>query len=578
MTGHGGTESRRNQIKKPPCLRASVAFVIAVGALAAPAAAQVRAGTCPEMVLHNGTIATMDARNTMARSVTIRGNRIAAVSTGSGIPKHERCATLINLRGRTVIPGLIDSHNHIVQLSLRPGHDMREIESAFSIADLQQVTRAMAGTLPAGDWMTAVGGWAPHQFAERRMPTQDELDAAAPDHPVYLQTGFAGPAVTNTRGRAFLARHGVTIGADGSIGANAPTIAAWKALKSLQSDADRRRGALDAMTYAARVGLTTSADKGGAWPGDTPGAQGVAQLGAGAANEVPPFTAYDQFIALDRERRMPVRVRIFFYMQDLTPQLPFLTARLENQFPDFGSGSLRVSGLGERIHGADAAPPVYEAAVRLVAQKRWAYDQHANGLADQKAIVAVWEKVNAAFPLGDLRWCLAHVPGIDLDTLNRVKALGAGVNITGGRYLSGTAAQEGSPFRRMLESGIRVGYGGDGGSVAPLNPWPHVYYMVTGRNSAGEVIEPPGQLLTRTEALRMYTSSQAWFTKDESDLGSIEPGRLADLVVLSDDFFDARKVPDAAIKRLRSVLTIVDGRIVHNALTPAGAGPIVPVH
>ena len=529
-------------------------------------------------MLHNGTIATMDSRNTMARSVTIRGERIAAVASTRGIPTHDACATLIDLRGRTVVPGLIDSHNHIVQLALRPGHDMREIESAFSISELQQVARARAGTVPIGEWMTAVGGWAPNQFVERRLPTKAELDAAAPNHPIYLQLGFTGPAVTNSQGKTFFDQHGVSVASDGSIGANAPTVAAWNALKSLQTDADRRRGALDAMMYAARVGLTTSADKGGAWPADTSGAEGLAQLGAGAANEVPPFTAYDEFVALDREGRMPVRVRIFFYMQDLTPQLPFLTARLNNQLANFGSTRLRVSGLGERIHGANAPPPVYEAAVRLTAQRRWAYDQHANGLADQKAIVSTWEKVNAAFPLNDLRWSLAHVPGIDIDTLNRLKAMGVGVSITGGPYLTGTGAQEGSPFRRMLESGIHVGYGGDGGTVAPLNPWPHLYYMVTGKNSSGEVIAPADQLLTRTEALRMYTANQGWFTKEEHDIGSIEVGKLADLVVLSDSFFDVQKVPDSAIKHLHSVLTIVGGNVVYTALTPTGSGPIVAVH
>lgn len=545
---------------------ASFGALVAAGVLAAaPALTQERGSACREIVLHNGRIATMDARNTTARAVTIRGDRIAAVSAAAEIPAHDACATLIDLRGRTVVPGLIDSHNHIVQLSLRPGHDMREIESAFSIAELQQVARTKAAVVPPGEWVTAVGGWAPNQFAERRMPTMAELDAAVRDHPMYLQTGFTGPAVTNSHGKGLLEQHGIAVDADGRIAPNAPTAEAWSTLKSLQTDADRRRGALDALTYAARVGLTTSADKGGAWPGDTPGAQGLAQLGTGAANEVPPFTAYDQLIALEREGRMPVRVRVFFYMQDVTPQLPFLTARLNNQFADFGSRWLRVSGVGERIHGATAPPAVYEAAVRLTAQKRWAYDQHANDLSDQQAIVSVWEKVHATFPLTGLRWSLAHVPGIDAGTLSRLKALDAGVSITGGRYLSGTAAQAGSPFRRMLESGIHVGYGGDGGSVAPLNPWPHLSYMVTGRNSAGDVIEPADQLLIRADAIRMYTANQGWFTKEEQRLGSIEAGKLADLVVLSDDFFDAQKVPDAAIRRIRSVLTIVGGRIVYDA-------------
>jgi predicted amidohydrolase YtcJ len=547
-------------------ITASFGALALAGALAAlPASTQERADVCAELVLHNGRIVTMDERGTIARAVTLRGDRIAAVATGAGIPRHDPCARLVDLRGRTVGPGLIDSHDHIVQLSLRPGHDVRDIEGAFSIAELQQALRARARTVPQGAWLTAVGGWSPLQFAEARLPTMAELDAAAPDHAVYLQSGFTGPAATNRRGRDVLTAQGVTVSPEGRIEANAPTVAAWRALKALQTDADRRRAAVDALAYAARVGLTTSVDKGGAWPADTPGAKGVAQVSPGGANEVPPFGGYEPLIALEREGRMPVRVRLFFYMQDLTPQLPFLTARLDNQFPDFGSSALRVSGIGERAHGAAAPPAVYEAAARLIARRGWAHDQHANDLADQKQIVGVWERVHASTPLTGLRWSLAHVPGIDLETLNRLKALDAGVSITGGRYLAGSAAQPGSPFRRMLQSGIRVGYGGDGGTVAPLSPWPHLYYLVTGRNSAGAAIEPADQLLTRVEALRVYTANQGWFTRDERLLGSIEAGKLADLVVLSADFLDPRAVPDAAIRRLTSVLTVVGGRIVYDA-------------
>jgi hypothetical protein len=549
---------------RPRSAPALSAAVVVATLIALPVYAQDR-DSCPELVLYNGKIATMDGRNTVATSVIIRDDRIAAVGASRGIPKHVACARLIDLRGRTVLPGLIDSHNHIVQVALRPGRDMREIENAFSIPELQQAIRAKSSGLPAADWITAVGGWAPNQFVERRMPALAELDASAPNHAVYLQSGFTGPAATNSKGKAFFEQKGIAVGADGAIAANAPTSAAWNALKSLQTDADRLRGAMDAMAYAARVGLTTSVDKGGSWPADTAGAKGLAQLGAGASNEINPFTAYDPLIALAREDRMSVRVRLFFYMQDLTPQVPFLAARLNNQFQDFGNARLRVSGVGERIHAQTAPPEVYEAAVRLTAQKRWTYDQHANGLPDQKDIVSVWEKINAIFPLAGLRWCLAHVPGIDVETLNRLKAMDAGVSITGGRYLSGTAAQEGSPFRRMLESGIHVGYGGDGGSVAPISPWPHLYYLVTGRNSAGDAIEPADQRLSRMDAVRVYTANQGWFTKDEQRLGSIEAGKLADLVVLSDDFLDPQKVPDANIRRIRSMLTIVGGRIVYDA-------------
>jgi predicted amidohydrolase YtcJ len=532
--------------------------------MAVLAAAPARAQDC-EIVLHGGKVATMDERGTMATSVTIKGDRITAVGTAPGVPPHDACAALIDLGGRTVLPGLIDSHNHIVQLSLRPGHE-RRIEIAATIADAQATIRAGATSVPAGGWITSIGGWSPNQLAEKRMPTLAELDAAAPRHPVYLQTGFNGPAATNSQGRAFLTTRGVAVGADGSIASGAATLAALGALRSLQTFEDRKRGALDAMKYAASLGLTMSVDKGGSWPATVPGAQGLAQLGNGAANEIDPFTGYDHFVALNNEGSMPVRLRIFYYMQDLKPELPFLTARFNNQYPGFGNDYLRISGVGERIHAQTAPPEVFEAAVRLTAERGWAYDQHTQGPEDQAAITAMWEKLNATIPLAPLRWCLAHMPGATTETLMRLKALGVGVSAAGGRYLAGpvprTSPDEVPPFRRLVDSGIRVGYGSDGGTVAPLNPWAHIYYMVTGKNNAGELVAA-GQTLTRVQALRMYTSSQPWFTRDEQKVGSIEPGKLADVVVLSADVLDAARVPDEAIRKITSALTIVGGKVVH---------------
>jgi predicted amidohydrolase YtcJ len=544
------------------CTRITLLFVAALS-IALPVLAQSR-DDCREMVLHNGKIATMDARGTTATSVTIRDDRIVAVGTGRGIPPHSSCATVIDLRGRAVLPGLIDSHDHIVQLTLRPGHDMRTIETTASIANVQQAIRAKAATVPAGQWITAIGGWSQNQLAEKRLPTLAELDQVAPKHPVYLHVGFAGPAATNSAGKAFFESKSVAVGPDGSIGANAPATAALVALRSLQTFEDKKRGARDAMAYVAGLGLTTHMDKGGGWPPDTEGAKGLAQLGNGGAGEVNPFTGFDQLFALHREGPLPVRVRIFFYMQDITPAVPFVRQRVNNAFFDFGSDYLKVSGFGERIHGPSAPPGVYEAAIRVAAEHGWAHDQHTGNLEEEKAFVDIWERVNATTPLASLRWCLAHVPGIDVPTLNRLKALGVGISSTGGRYLNGTAAQPGAQFRLLMDSGLPLGHGSDGGSVAPINPWPHIYFMVTGKNSAGELIEP-GQTLTRMEALRMYTTGNAWFSREEQTLGSIEPGKLADLFALSEDFLDPARVPDEAIKRITSVLTVVGGRIVHDA-------------
>jgi len=526
---------------------------------------------CYKTILYNGKIATMDQHNTMATSITIDGDRITAVGVAPGIPKHTGCARLIDLKGRTTIPGLIDGHNHIVVASLRPGHDAR-IEVAASIVEVQQLIRNKAAALTPDDWITAIGGWSPEQFAEKRMPTQADLDTAAPNSPVYLQIGFDGPAVTNSKGKAFFEKNGVNVGPKGDIEPNAPTVAAFKALESTRTFADEKRGALDVMAYAASVGLTMSDDKGAPWPVDTPGAQGVAEIG-NRTNTINPFTGYDHFLALDREGKMLMRLRIFFYMQDQHSDLFFLKARLNNQFQDFGDDWVKVSGVGERIYSGpfpfspNSSSQIYEAAATLTAERGWAYDEHGMGLADEKAFTDVWEKINKDISLSPLRWCLAHVPGIDQETLNRLRAIGVGVSAAGSRYTASTpprtSPKDIPPFRMLVESGIHVGYGSDGGTVSPLDPWPHMYYMVTGKNSAGQLVAA-GQTLTRMEALRMYTASQPWFTKDDDRLGSIETGKLADLVVLSNDYLNPKRVPDEAIKRITSVLTIIGGRVVYD--------------
>ena len=534
-------------------------------------ATDTHAKDCLQLVLYNGRISTMEAGNETASSVIIDGDRIAAVNQVGGIPKHEACAKLIDLHGRRVIPGLIDGHNHFVVASQRPGHDVR-LEVAASIAEAQSAIRDKAATVTVGEWITSVAGWTPEQFTEKRMPTLADLDAASPQHPVYLQTGFDGPSTTNSKGRAFFEARGVNVDDDGRIDANGPTVAAYNALLVNRTFADRERSAMELMSYAAKLGLTTSDDKGGPWPSTITGVA-AEKPKPNRTNALDPYSGYDHLLALMHDGRMLMRLRIFFYMQDVQEDLPFLKARLNNQFPDFGNDWFEAAGIGERLYEGGfpfpptAPPDTYVAAARLVAQKGWAHDEHAGGLPDEKAFAAVWQQINQETPLAPLRWCLAHVPGIDAETLGKLKAIGVGVSAAGGRYAATnpprTAPEEIPPFRLLMDSGIHVGYGSDGGTVAPLNPWLHMYYMVTGLNSAGQQVAA-GQTLTRGEALRMYTSNQPWFTNDDDKLGSIKVGKLADVVVLSDDFLDERKVPDEAIKRVHSSLTIVGGRITYD--------------
>ena len=206
------------------------------------------------------------------------------------------------------MPGLIDNHNHIVLLGIRPGYHT-PLESAASIADIQATIKARTKTVPAGGFITSMGGWNTAQFAEKRLPTLAELDAAAPEHPVLLFQGFTGPAATNTRGKAFLTGKGVMVTDTGGIGANAPSMAALNALRAVQTFADRKRGTQDAMAYSASVGVTTNADMGAFNLPGTPDLQGAFEADTLASADQ--FRMYDAFLALHREGRMTTRLRVF---------------------------------------------------------------------------------------------------------------------------------------------------------------------------------------------------------------------------------------------------------------------------
>src|SRR5688572_26685139 len=253
--------------------------------------------------LTNGRIHTMDARNQVVQTVTIQNGRFTAV--GSAPQRLSPCARTIDLRGRTVVPGLIDNHNHIVLLGIRPGHHT-PLENATSVKEIQSAIAARAKGVPAGGFITSMGGWNPAQFAEKRLPTLAELDAAAPNHPVLVFLSFTGPAAVNTPGRAFLTSRGVQVNDAGAVAANAPSIAALNALRSMQTLEDRKRGTLDAMAYSARVGVTTNADMGAFNLPGTPNLQGSFEADTLASADQ--WRMYDAFVALHREKRLSTRL------------------------------------------------------------------------------------------------------------------------------------------------------------------------------------------------------------------------------------------------------------------------------
>jgi len=512
--------------------------------------------TTDDLVFVNGRIHTMDGKNTIAGSVSIRNRRFSAVDAAAPPPRPG--TRVIDLRGRTVVPGIIDNHNHIVLMGNRPGYHV-PLENASSIADVQERVAARAAAIPRGAWITTIGGFHRNQFvppdANPRLPTLAELDAAAPDNPVYVSESFMGPSTVNSRAKAFFERQtpAIAVGDDGSIaaGPQATGRATLALRQTLLTFEQRKRGASEALAYGLGLGVTTHLDQGAFQRTNTPS--------DGAAHE-DNYTMHLPFLSLRDEGRLSARLRINFLHQDAGPDLTTLTERLKHSFKFFGDDMVRTGGIGEFIAGPGPTSPFTEAA-KLVARAGWRAEVHSLSATDFQQEIAGYEAAHAEFPITDLRWVVAHVPFITEPWLNRLKALGGGVGLTGWRYLAGTPEQNGPPFRMILNNGIHAGMSSDGMQIAPMNPWLHMYYAATGVSARGRLING-GQQITRQEALRLYTADNGWFLREEHQIGTIEPGKLADLVVLSDDYF---AVPDEKLKRIRSVLTVLGGRIVHDA-------------
>jgi len=531
---------------------------------------------CPDLtdlLLTNGQIHTMsDQPGTdpvIFESVRILADRIDQLGApGVDNLGQTACTEIIDLEGRTVIPGIIDNHNHIVLLGLRPGHDAR-LESASSIDEALEILAERANGVAEGEWITAIGGFDRPQLVPNgtgRFPTLAELDSAVPDHPVYLQISFGGPSATNSLGKAFFESEGIEVADNGAIasggfGAAAPATEALYALRQLQTLEDEKRGTVDAMRYAASIGVTTHLDQGG-FPATSTATDGAAHFDR--------YRAYDALLALHAEGALINRIRLNYLHMEADPTTPELAARLANVIPNFGDDLLKTAGIGEFTAGTAAmimAPaPEWLAGTRRVAEAGWRNENHSLAGNDFEVIINGWEQIHNEMPapgISNLRWVLAHVPFITREYADKLDALGGGVSVLGGwRYISGSAQQNGPPFRMLAESGIRMGMSSDGMQIAPMNPWLGLYYVVTGRNARGELINA-GQTLSRNEALALYTEANGWFLGEEDLLGTIEAGKYADLVVLSDDYFDQNAVSDEAIKGISSVLTIVGGEIVH---------------
>jgi predicted amidohydrolase YtcJ len=590
MSGDEHGVSRRAVLKTGAVTGAAAAGGIAMAGTAAAAtrsggegADRGRTSPAGDLILVNGAIHTMDSARSVASVLAIRRGVVVYVGNRLGAAQREFTGDVrvIDLHGRMAIPGLIDCHNHIVLMGNRPGNHT-PLENAYSIADVQALYAARAASLPpspnppvsADSFITTIGGFSPNQFKEVRLPTLAELDAAVPDNPVYISVGFSGPSATNTLGKAFFENvpppYGpVAVGADGSIAAapflgNGPTGEATLALRETLTFDARKRSVRDAMAYAASVGVTTHLDQGAFQATNTPA--------DGSAHENN-YTMHLPFLAVyaegeqrdvDAADEASIRLRINYLLFDSDPSIPVATARIENAFPFFGNDLVRTGAAGEFLadifHYAGDNTTWMNAGL-AAAQAGWRAEVHSLTPTDFQTEIAGYEAINEQIPITGLRWVVAHVPFITPDYVARLQALGGGVNLTAYEYFD-TTSPGGPPYRTLLDSGIPVGLSSDGMQIAPMNPWIHAYYATTGINALGDQINP-GQQLTRAEVLGHFTTANRWFLggHDEDLLGTLEVGKLGDVVVLSDDYF---AVPDADLKKLHSVLTVLGGTVVHS--------------
>ena len=522
-----------------------------------------------DFVLMNAKILTVDTDNPISSAIRVQGERIVAVGDETG--EGNSCTRIVDLEGRTVIPGLINSHLHFARQAIRPGYVFKGIVRAFNIPDLQEALSARTAQVPEGEWITTFGGWTPGQFEENRVPTADELTAAAPRHPVFLMTYPFGPTVTNQLGKAFFEASGITVGpaevetrnpltgatetvrlGPGEL-AQADKPAAHDLLVAEQTEEDRRRSVRELMHYSASLGLTNALDMGGLLPF------------AGLFDQL---RGYDPILQVWKDGGATMRLRLVFQNNDRGDSPSDLQGRMDYAFPGFGDDMLRTIGIGEDVVNRQGGSHLLLTAYTMAAEHGWLVHQHSQLPDEQEIHTAAFEEINAEYPLADLHWSIAHMFGVDDETLERHKAMGLGVSVQSLFYLAAVPLAPGPPYRRIVDSGIIVGGGTDG---QPMSPWTSMWHMTTGKTVRGNVVLPD-DILAREEALEIYTKGSAWFTQDDRELGTLEVGKVADLVVLSGDFLET---PDEQFRDIHSVLTVIGGNIVYsdNSVVPCSDSP-----
>jgi predicted amidohydrolase YtcJ len=533
-----------------------------------------------DLILHRGLFKTLVRAQPTATAVAIRDGRFLAVGSDKEVMALAGPKTnVIDLKGRRVLPGLIDNHLHIIRGGLNFNMELRW-DGVRSLADAMSMLKSQVAVTPPPQWVRVVGGFSEHQFAEKRLPTIAELNAVAPETPVFLLhlydrailNAAALRAVGYTRDTPNPPGGEIVRGPDGTptglllAKPNAGILYATLAKGPKLPFDYQLNSTRHFMRELNRLGVTGAIDAGGGF------------------QNYPEDYAVVEKLAADGQLTIRLAYNLFT-QKPKAEKDDFLRWAASSKYQQ-GDDYFRHNGAGEMLVFSAAdfedfreprpdMPPEMEgeleAVVRILVQNRWPWRLHATYDETISRALDVFERVNQDMPLDGLHWFFDHAETISEQSIDRIAALGGGIAVQHRMAYQGEyfveryglgAAEATPPVARMLEKGVKLSAGTDATRVASYNPWVSLAWLVTGRTVGGLRIYPQRNCLDRETALRMWTENVTWFSNEEGKKGRIEAGQLADLIVPDRDYFSCA---ESEIADTVSELTIVGGRIVYAA-------------